>query len=364
MSCFSGYTGHLSINGIPGHHYHMIGNNIQPRSPPEENNNNTTETANQNSASSTTSQFFSQESPIVSSSQDNLNDVKNELSMDDYPIHYSGGDIEDFPYPIIADTTGDPEINGTSSRESWMDLDELIEGASNQIKSTALQEFVSNATFNENLNDNASSLSINISFPHHNINNNTTNNNISKVQPNSYNICNNMSMSLLQERLKNGPPKNDYNSTSPTSSTSTLYLAHSPQQVQHVVSTSDLVMRYQPVHSSTNRLQSPELQVGFPHTTTPGKKSRSKNSRMKQISSQQQPSSSNILYDSNNLGKEKPVHRCTICNRGFLNKSNIKVHLRTHTGEKPFRCDVCTKAFRQKAHLIKHAQIHKRIGRD
>ncbi|KAG8225185.1 hypothetical protein J437_LFUL001312 [Ladona fulva] len=63
-------------------------------------------------------------------------------------------------------------------------------------------------------------------------------------------------------------------------------------------------------------------------------------------------------------GKEKPVHRCGICNRGFLNKSNIKVHLRTHTGEKPFRCDTCGKAFRQKAHLIKHQQIHKRVGRD
>ncbi|XP_008480284.2 LOW QUALITY PROTEIN: ichor, partial [Diaphorina citri] len=359
-----GYTGHLSINGIPGHHYHTIGNNIQPRSPPEENNNNNTnETTNQNAAPSTTSQFFSQEQNIVSSSQDNLNDVKNELSMDDYPIDYPGEDIEDFPYPIIPDTTVSNEIDDNTSRDSWMDLDALIKETSNQIKTTTIQDYVERETFNDNLNDGPPSLPIIISFPHHNNNNNTTTtNNNNKVQPNNsmYLIsfphhnnnnnttttnnnnkvqpnnsmypCNNMSISLLQERLKNGPPKNDYTSTSPSSSTPTLYLAHSPQQVPHVVSTSDLVMRYQPVHSSTR--PSPELQVSFPHTTTPTKKSRNKASRMKQVNSQQTPSSSTILYDSNNLGKEKPVHRCTICNRGFLNKSNIKVHLRTHTGEK------------------------------
>ncbi|CAB0002643.1 unnamed protein product [Nesidiocoris tenuis] len=145
-----------------------------------------------------------------------------------------------------------------------------------------------------------------------------------KREPSSY-------MPLLQSRLQNGPPKQSelYSSLvseCPSPSSSTPYLAHSPPG--HVVSTSDLV-RYNPVHSSTR--PSPELQVSYPHTTTPGKKSKSKSK------SKSAPATSTVVYSEPSLGKEKPVHRCTICNRGFLNKSNIKVHLRTHTGEKPFR---------------------------
>jgi len=49
---------------------------------------------------------------------------------------------------------------------------------------------------------------------------------------------------------------------------------------------------------------------------------------------------------------------CGICNRGFLNKQNMKRHMQTHTGVKPHQCNYCNLSFLRLSHLQRHHRVH------
>ena len=53
---------------------------------------------------------------------------------------------------------------------------------------------------------------------------------------------------------------------------------------------------------------------------------------------------------------DKP-YKCHICGKGFSENGNLQIHIKTHTGDTPYKYDICGKGFSQNPHCI-HIRTH------
>ncbi|KAK3599009.1 hypothetical protein CHS0354_007474 [Potamilus streckersoni] len=62
--------------------------------------------------------------------------------------------------------------------------------------------------------------------------------------------------------------------------------------------------------------------------------------------------------------KDRRNDTCEYCGKIFKNCSNLTVHRRSHTGEKPYKCALCSYACAQSSKLTRHMKTHGRLGKD
>lgn len=61
---------------------------------------------------------------------------------------------------------------------------------------------------------------------------------------------------------------------------------------------------------------------------------------------------------SGRFDKVKDSFKCPMCPKTYTKVSGLKVHLRVHSGYRPYSCDICKKSFVRADELARHSRTH------
>ena len=53
---------------------------------------------------------------------------------------------------------------------------------------------------------------------------------------------------------------------------------------------------------------------------------------------------------------DKLIFECTICGKACSKSSSLTVHMRTHSGDRPYTCTTCGQAFSRSGNLAVHSR--------
>lgn len=65
-----------------------------------------------------------------------------------------------------------------------------------------------------------------------------------------------------------------------------------------------------------------------------------------------------LKYHCISIHSEEKNYQCEYCGKDFARKYSLIVHRRIHTGEKNYKCEFCGKSFRASSYLQNHRRIH------